>query len=259
MTKPHVAIIGSGPAGLLAAWAVKHYGGVPYIFSPAVPPIHLPGAQYLHRSVPGLTEVYSDGVIKVFHRGSELVYSEKVYSGQQGVISSWGSLGRLVPAWDLKKRMQQLYEALIPDHHTSLLLRATDIEDLVAGHSGVINTAPAHHFCFGDHMFASAGVTIIDGAADGVRDNTFIYNGRPEDKWYRSSRIFGYGFTEYPARESDPPKYKVEKPLETNCNCHTKHPSYRRAGRYGRWKKTVLVHDGFETAERMMRRMIDAA
>lgn len=254
----HIAIIGSGPAGLLAAYAVKTMGGTPYIYSPAVPDVRFSGAQYLHRSIPGLTEKYADKVIKIFLRGSELVYTEKVYRGNQGVLSSWGQFGHLQPAWDISKRMVQLCEMLIPDHHHHAAIDPHVLQQMCHEYSGVICTAPAKFMCLSsDHIFPSMMVHITDGAQPGVNPNSMVYSGLIEDEWYRSSLVFGVGSTEWPlgSSVSSYGAKKIEKPLETTCDCHLWRDNYRRAGRYGKWKKGVLSHDGYEVAEQMMRRL----
>ena len=67
--KPEVAIIGAGPCGLLAAYAVESRGCEATLFAPEIRDEFL-GAQVLHKSIPGLTGVFSDAIVHIARWGT---------------------------------------------------------------------------------------------------------------------------------------------------------------------------------------------
>jgi hypothetical protein len=83
----------------------------------------------------------------------------------------------------------------------------------------------------------------------GIAHNTACYNGDPDGaSWYRSSNISGVRSTEW-GEPGVPPFFKsqvfpIKKPLDHTCDCWKDKPIIF-AGRYGKWKKGVLIQDGF--------------
>jgi hypothetical protein len=112
----------------------------------------------------------------------------------------------------------------------------------------VISTVPLPAICSNpEHKFPGADIWIRNGkptseAAD-VGDPCVVYNGSARDEHYRSSLLFGSASTEF--AHAVPDALHGIKPLNTDCDCH---PSIVRAGRFGEWKKGILVHDAFERA-----------
>ena len=58
----NVAVLGCGPAGLIAAWAAEQAGADVQIYSKKVQSI-IPGSQYLHGPIPGVSSPYAEGVV----------------------------------------------------------------------------------------------------------------------------------------------------------------------------------------------------
>lgn len=246
--KPKIAIIGAGPCGLLAAYAVESRGCEATLFAPEIRDGFL-GAQVLHKAIPGLTGVFSDAIIHIAKWGQEAVYRQKVYgSVELDGPTSWDEYQGTLAVWNLgitNKLLLDLFKSKIVTRY----VKPAHIPMIVRGYDAVINTAPAKVFCEypGLHQFPDVRVTIIGKAAVGVAPNQIVYNGTQHDEWYRSSRLFGFASTEYGVDERlEVGGTPVRKPLWTDCDCHLG-PGYYRAGRYGRWQKGVLAHDGYDT------------
>lgn len=244
-----IAILGCGPSGLMAAHAAVLRGQTVSIFSRKIKS-EIGGAQYLHRQIPGITGEEPDGYIHVIKRGTPEGYAEKVY-GDGKRSTSWHDhrQGAQVPAWDLRKAYDKLWEMYAP--------RALDVEIdsdwvgfLLKNYKAVISTVPAPVVCEDSgHEFARQEITIDLRCLD-ISDNTMIYNGVRSFPWYRASRIFGVvGGYEYPGdiaaqyRQFGARMVTARKPLSTTCTCW---PNLFKAGRYGVWDKSLLTHDSFQ-------------
>lgn len=245
---PNVAVIGAGPAGLLAAHGLMTHGCEVAIYAPETRE-KFQGAQVLHRAIPNVTGVFADAMVHIAKWGREFVYRTKVYGSiELDGPTSWDEYGDMLPVWN----MNDVYRDLLAKYRHHIIDRRVapaHIPMIGREFDAVINTAPATQFCEfpGLHVFPAAFVQITEGAQDGVQHNQIVYNGTHSERWYRSSRLFGYGSTEWPG----PDQFRIDgapvigKPLWTDCDCHMG-PKYYRAGRYGKWQKGVLAHDGYE-------------
>jgi hypothetical protein len=119
----------------------------------------------------------------------------------------------------------------------------------------VISTVPAPALCEMNHRFQNAQVFAL-GDGPGIRsvpikvqENSIVCSGNPDISWYRTSNIFGHNTIEWPAKGRKKPPIegvvRVNKPISTNCHCFSE---IVRIGRYGAWKKGVLVHDAYYEA-----------
>jgi hypothetical protein len=243
---PKIAIIGAGPCGLLAAYAVESQGCEATLYAPEIRDGFL-GAQVLHRAIPGLTGVFSDAIVHIAKWGQEPVYRQKVYgSVELDGPTSWDDYQGTLAVWNMTTVNRQLLE-IFRDKIVTRFVKPAHIPIILREYDAIINTAPAKVFCEypGLHTFPDVRVTIIGEAAVGVAPNQIVYNGTPHDRWYRSSRLFGFESTEY-GDAAEAQGIFVRKPLWTDCTCHLG-ARYYRAGRYGRWQKGVLAHDGYDT------------
>jgi hypothetical protein len=268
----NVAIIGSGPSGLLAAHAASLYGHIPSIFSKTKEPSPHAAATFLHRSIPDLTDGRPDSSIKISKLGSERVYAEKVY-GDPERKTSWAKFrDGYHDAWALAPAYEDLW-GMYSGAITELEITPTEAHGLQASYPLVFNTAPLPCLCESHlHRFDYEELWIVPGAPDYVERNMMIYNGFPPDPermgwgtdaWTRSSDIFGTRSTEfrrplggavvYNHPETGTPTVLArpngQKVVETNCNCH---PNIVRAGRWGTWKPGILIHQAFEEAQRAL-------
>jgi hypothetical protein len=241
-----VAVLGCGPAGLLAAHAAHESGAKVVVFSvKQMSPIG--GAQFLHRSIPGLTEERPDGLVEILHVGSDRVYAEKVY-GNPGAPTSWKEYpDGHTEIWNMHAvyhKLWQRYAHWIVDQP----ITSDDLPLLLEKYDMVLSAIPAKALCDSGHEFVSQPVWITNKASfEGSVQNIIIYQGEEHVPWYRSSRIFGYGGTEYPHQVDG--ATRIRKPLSTDCDCW---PEVVRLGRYGSWKKGLLIHHAYEETIKAM-------
>lgn len=246
-----IAILGCGPAGLLAAHAaVRRDHDVAILSKPAKS--NIGGAQYLHSSVPDVTSHRSDGFVRFYYEGTKEGYAKKVY-GDPNAEVSFGRWKGMVQMWNLRTAYDRLWEMyhglIIPTEITS-----ADMSQF-AGYDLVISSIPLRALCHAEteHFFDEQAVWIQywQYAAPTVRtEHSITYNGQPGVGWYRRSSIFGWNSVEWPApppenSENVKVAVRVTKPLRTNCDCL---PEVRKVGRYGRWDKKQLLHHAFHQA-----------
>lgn len=260
-----VAVLGCGPSGLVAAHAALSAGADVTVYS-RKRRSHIFGAQYLHAPIPGISHDFPI-TIEYKLRGEVSEYRRKVY-GMHGLETevSPETMKPFHEAWDLRRAYGILYlswESEIVD----TILRPGVIRSIIIDHDLTISTIPANVLC-GDmsHYFHSTEVWAVGDAPElGARvpavytvpEGQVVCTGLREDNWYRSSNIFGHCTTEWPSREAAlrdgivarggfVEGALVPKPIGTTCDCWTEYPGFMRAGRYGMWKKGVLVHNVYD-------------
>ena len=250
---PLVVIFGCGPSGLLAAHACSIYGIQPIIFSLKQKSI-LGGAQYSHIPIPILNDEEPEVLIQYEAKGTPEEYRSKVYGDLVIPFVSFPEEGRVAPAWNLRAIYEKLWEQwgdqVIDvnqiDGRLAQRFNASPVFDLI------FNTIPLTVICqstvTGDvhHTFRSQTVRIYNEAIDtNLADNTIRYDGTSEHSYYRMSRIFGVGSTEWSVGSPVPPLQglrTVSKPIGTDCDCY---PNILRIGRFGTWKKGILTSHAF--------------
>lgn len=259
-----VAVLGCGPAGLLAAHAVAMAGHEPYIISQKVKS-HISGAQYLHEPIEPLTAAEPEGAVMFLKIGDRAGYARKVYGSESAPVS-WDKFDDgEYPAWS----MHSLYEVLWACYHRNIYdyhIKLSDLPEIRDSYPLVISTIPAKMLCINEfHAFEGKDIWIVPAAPRGMEDfvkdssldNVVVYSGRDCDLWYRASEIFGHVATET-AREvapdaidraagyTDDDVIPGVKPTSHNCDCH---PEIKRAGRFGRWERGVLIHHAYQQAK----------
>jgi hypothetical protein len=251
-----VAVLGCGPAGLIAAHGVVMASNEVHIFSKARKSF-MYGAQYLHEPIPGISNQDRFKVVDYQLRGSVEDYRRKVYGNLPPLFqSSVEALESAHAAWDIREAYDRLWSWYGGSVVNIDLSDHDAIKSIIKGHEIVISSIPAPLLCEGHHQFRSEGVWAAGEAHDIGRslqayqcpDNTVICNGWREPSWYRLSNVFGYKTAEWPGWMKKPPfgePARVEKPLATNCDCW---PSIIRVGRYGKWKKGALSHEAYGVA-----------
>ena len=222
-----VAILGSGPAGLLAAHAVGLKGRPFAIFSEGKPS-KIGGAQFLHSSIPLVTAETPDFHIIYKLQGEASEYRRKVYGDAPAVpFVSMENVkdGQVQPAWDLRKAYEHLLDG--PMGRSVEANKVTISSDWLQRHidnfTEVISSLPANVLCVNpQHVFASQTILIaIGGGISNVGINEIVYNGNPSPSWYRASNINGHCGTEWSTQGPRPPYsglVEVKKPLWTNCD-----------------------------------------
>jgi hypothetical protein len=222
------------------------------------------GAQYMHRSIPGLE---LDPPVKLAYilYGDVDHYRQKIYGDEAHDLDvSPQTFVGFHEAWSIRQAYNQLwrkyYHRVLPTDINQDSLMA-----LVGSYDLILSTIPANLLCYQNHQFRSVKVWIDSnwhgadphlnveryGAANVVICNGFGFD--PESPlqtgWYRTSTIYGQANTEWTSESvnvfSPMGARPVVKPIDTNCNCW---PGIIRAGRYGCWQKGVLSHEAFEIA-----------
>lgn len=267
---PKVAIIGIGPAGLAAAHAVRMWDGKFALASKGPYQSALYGCQYLHRPLPLISPPEPETQVQYVLNGTKAGYRRKVYgAGYNGPVSVETFTGRH-DAWDLRRAYSRLWKRYIveaggEDGPMPIVIspeRLAGMSDVLREtYDMVISTVPAPNLCTkpDQHSFNSQRIFAIGDAPElsvsipiELPDDNVICNGDPDVSWYRASRIFGHGTVEWSGEKKPPYEgvKAVDKPLWTDCDCF---PWLHRLGRYGSWRKSVLVHDVFEQAELLMK------
>lgn len=266
MKNDKVAIFGIGPSGLMAAHAVERLGLWPVLFSINREPSILHGCQYLHSEPPGL--LLDEQVVEYDLRGTWEEYRDKVYGADWTGLVSPQTVPPREMVWNLRQAYRKLFDRHVSGddptdfYHFKVTpenLMAT-IKGIQADHSMIISTVPAKALCLypGRHNFQTQDIYAIGDRVDGNpgfsplvegRDGIVICDATEDVSWYRTSRVFGMGTTEWSATLRRKPPIegvvKVAKPLTTDCDCF---PDIQRLGRYGSWRKGILVSDVFEQA-----------
>ena len=263
-----IAVLGSGPSGLVAAEAVTEcLFGTEHdldIFSLGKKsPLY--GAQYLHQPILGVTDFMKSIEVQYRLEGTADGYRQKVYPGSEGaeVSVSVEMLEPNHPAWDIRETYDRLWEDF-GDLVVPSILNFEMVKVISRRYDLVLSTIPLPKICGAKHRFENANIVAAGSAPDlniGLEEyknlcppNTVICNGDDRVPWYRISNIFGYVTAEFSMRYSSwAPKSAsmVRKPLSHSCDCWD-NSNVHLLGRYGAWKKGVLVHDVYEEVVRML-------
>lgn len=257
MRKP-IAVLGCGPAGLLAAHACA-LAKKPFVIFSRPTKSALGGAQFLHQSIPEVAEEEPYD-ITIVAQGDAETYRQKVYGSSTHVtfVSFPKEPTSTQPAWNLVRtydRLWELYGGLVEP----IEVNGAWLDEHERKFKKVLSTVPAPAICLSNvgmieqmHMFHSQRIWVLpDNINPSLIDGTILYDGTIDRSWYRQSRLFGVGGTEYPSHVRPPvePLIKANKPLLTNCSCF---PKIVRLGRHGQWKKGILTHDAFNGAKEIL-------
>jgi hypothetical protein len=278
-----VAILGCGPAGLFAAQAVRNSGKATelVIFSNRQKS-ELYGAQYLHAPIPGLPQ----NSTKILHRisGTPEGYRTKVYGSEATHSVSPMYLDGWREVWDIRSAYSYAWTRF-RDQVVDMLVTPAWLVD--AGRRDraftlnkfdlVINSIPRPSLCLHpqSHRFNKTQVWAVGEAPEiGIRfpldtnnhlpvvaDGNVVCSGLPSQRWCRASRIFGRGTVEWPIdrRPVSLPNLeavKVNKPIDTNCNCFSVGKvKLHHVGRYGMWKKGILSHHAYGYVKQLLDEM----
>jgi threonine dehydrogenase-like Zn-dependent dehydrogenase len=265
MNKPLVCIVGCGPSGLLAAHACA-MRDVPFVILSKKHKSKLGGAQYSHIAIPGIHDEGQADMLTYRVEGDADTYKRKVYGDQRVPFVSFDNVkdGLEVLAWPLVEMydiLWQMYSDKIVDY--SVDARRLSILAFTGGFDLVLCSAPAPAMCLGTinpsvmHGFTDQPIFLVNEAIDSnLPDNTIIYDGTSDHSWYRMSKIFGQGGTEWGAGSPKPPIEGlriIAKPVMTNCDCHLSDQTDEsgvplgvvRIGRFGTWQKGELTFHAY--------------
>lgn len=260
-----VLILGCGPAGLIAARTAQLCGAQPTIYSHKVKsPIF--GAQWIHEPLPGITSEESHGTLQFITMGTAEGFAEKIF-GDRSHGSSWhiAEAEPYRPIWDLRTTYDVLWENLY-NHIVHKDLDCEEVARLDADSwDAVFNCIPLWNICRRyrkrtiepilpieepAHRFDKYKVLIRPSHPTETKQNVVIYNGREEDEWFRTSKIFGVdGGYEYPITATVADATMIRKPQSTNCDCF---PHIIRVGRYGAWDMEQMTNDAYTIVKNVL-------
>jgi hypothetical protein len=246
----NIAVLGCGPAGLIAADELDTFGHKVTILSKKQKSV-ISGAQFIHKNIGWYLPLDPDFIIEVSKAGTAQGYATNVY-GDPLAKTSWANFqeGDL-PGWSMQSAytiLWNLWNGKIIDIEITPYL----IGDLLERYDRVFSTVPLRTICHSGHTFTSQKVYIVHQEPSSIQKNVMYYNGKSPNEggylWYRFSRLEKYESWEYSEYNwlwggasdiSSLPVQQIWKPLSTNCDCH---PGLIRIGRYGEWDKRVLTH-----------------
>jgi hypothetical protein len=262
-----IAIVGSGPAGCIAAWAC-HLAGIDadvYTNTPNLSP--LPGAQYLHSPfvLPGGV-VIPHHVIRYAKFGTREQYSKKIYGeGFDPAHTSWDKFpAGEVHGWPLRRIYELLHNRL--DH--LFIEEEVDremIKTMSYDYDLIFNSAPAQLFASHENgsvvamtekvwIFTRQMVPMDQAPEKGL----IVYEGGDSVPFYRYSYLEGREAWEYP-QTYDP---GMEEAKLINKPLHINQPPLAAniipIGRYGKWKKGELVDSVFHEVSAVVHGYISA-
>lgn len=245
-----VAILGCGPAGLMAAHGARQLGYRPVIFTKDFRPSPIGGAQYLHESIPEITDEEPDGTLLVYYNGNPNQYSQKVYGEIRE--TSWKNWPHEQPIWNMRAAYDRLWDIYSDCIVTREIDPGSAIE-LTAYMDAVLSCIPPQSLCRSNSCSFESQAVKINYRLDKKKDpnlHTMIYNANEAPLWYRRSVIFQWVSEEFPASVPYDHLPVIQKPLSTNCMCL---PEIKRLGRYGTWTKGVLINDAYHGAINYLR------
>jgi hypothetical protein len=254
-----IAIVGAGPAGMLAAHAVVRMGHDVTILAPREPS-KISRVQCLWAPTPGIkVEGYWLDVLK---RGNRETYAKRLY-GRGDAPCSWDRtrIGRhrVDPLDAVYAQLWELYK----DRLINIVVDTKQLLQLLYNFPLVINTAPANAFCMRQqqHNFALVETQIlkIDFGDEADLGHAFtMINGGPAalpgENWFRYSSARGEQVYEYADNEQRDGVSYGFKPINNDCDCWQSIDmgsgvpprQVRRVGRYGQWKQGVMNHHAFQ-------------
>jgi hypothetical protein len=243
-----VAVLGCGPAGLLAAEAAWWAGAEVAVFSQERAMSPHGGAQYLHKPIEGVTEEEPDGAVRFIKVGTREGYAEKVYGDAKAKVS-WDLFDEAtVPAWSMRGAYTRLWMNWAERIYEMGFGSVEEVEQRLGDFDLVFSTIPKKVLCKDPaHDFRQQDVILVPQAEVAV-NNVILYNGQLAENWYRSSYLFGIGWTEYAAHAGGPPilgeRHQGFKPIGNDCDCLPER--IIPIGRFGRWERDVLTHHAYE-------------
>lgn len=241
-----VAVLGCGPAGMLAAHAAAMVFDRVDIYSKPVRS-HIGGAQYLHEAIPLLTSTVPDSTCELIKVGTAPGYSHKVYGAVREDISWYRYGERRYNVWNLREAYERTWH-LYKEWIRPLTLDPGIVRRLNTEYQFVISSIPLYELVPEDirDRFGFHWQTVWITQAPLIGGSNYIeYNGNPDVPYYRRSVLFDTEGFEYGARHLAPNEaVTVRKPLGCEKADHVM-PSVHKVGRYGTFQKTKLAHHAY--------------
>lgn len=246
----NIAVLGAGPVGTIACHTIELYGHKPQLIGIGIPSV-IRGAQYIHHAINELTPMEPEGMVRYVKRGTREGYALKVYGDEQADCS-WDRFEGELPMWNIAAHYTELFDKYFRGM-IDTEIRAPMIHDLLEEYDLVFSSITPQGYCEQEHDFEWQTVVLSDENHLDEDLNCIVYSGLEEDPFYRLSNLFGLQQAEYPSREASKRlghkgnSKTVRKPLGTDCDCFMDNAKFVRMGRYGEFRKNLLVTDAFDT------------
>lgn len=268
-----VAVIGAGPAGLLAAWgAIQEPEVSVRLFdpNPEYRPDRIFSLQYLHSPV---NLQFTARRLRLYYQVQYAPgMSDQIYKDREAAKNLYNlKLGRPLNEenstkflWDSPVSVYSLKDAyrFLHNHFRSKIQNEKLLFDDIIGplaeeYDVVVSTAPL------DKLFPTrswpARVSFISMAYTPVKhhaENTCVYNLDPDIPWTRATRLDGGTATEWASQpgsviELDKDVASMTRPLRKVVRADWYPPLPRNvvlAGRWGSWDPSQLTHHAFYKA-----------
>lgn len=256
-----VAVLGSGPAGLLAAETAldQHHDAVVDVFT---------NNQQTSYAVPGSAVSAAEPEFREFlqeHLGMEPAESILPYSRKlRGTAEQYSRKTLTLPSTKLGKSisvMRNRFNEGVPLHLLNTVLHDrwvgkmkhwdARMDDLPRGYDITISTIPRFLLCSDErHDFVKQHTYIVDYAKGKSFIDTHptdapfgvVYSGDPDDFWVYSGMDASGEATEFTEYQPDWDCIPTRRPIKTNCTCESE---VVKAGTLGRWSPAVGVLDAY--------------
>lgn len=249
-----VLVLGCGPAGLFAAQAASECGYEVEIRS-RKRRSEMFGAQYLHASIPGLTDDQEPGKVEYRLNGDLDQYLHKVYGDKLPDKVTVDSLVGTYPAWDIRRAYHKAWEVWVDRIRAYEGIGPLAVERWYQEDwAHIISTIPLKSLCRDHftHEFISRPIWAVGDAPErGVfaprivdEPNVILYDGTDKVPWYRASLIHGYNAVEYPIDASGKHDWAsiINKPVRHSCTCW---PQMIKVGRFGAFHRSGHTHQAY--------------
>jgi hypothetical protein len=211
---------------------------------------NIPGSQHLHGPIPGLTSPYPEGTIQFVRLGSAADYAEKVY-GDRDQETGWGNYFQVYPSWNAVKAYGVLWDTY-QDKIRNIDIDSWKLVEIVKREALIISTIPQWAICKKpkEHRFNGKPFYIKTLPTPEGDESTeiVVYNGIPEDHWYRWSILGGLCSIESTRRMEG--SIAGTKALNNNCDCWE--GILHRVGRWAEWQHGVTMYSSYNRAVRLI-------
>jgi hypothetical protein len=250
-----IAVLGSGPAGLMSAMAASQAGFPVVIISNGMMS-HLGGAQFLHAPIPGVHSANNPHtVVNYERRGDPEIYRQKAFGDLKVEWAPWTDGGQPEAryAWSLESTYNDLwdqFESAVSNPMNQVSVDLNWIREEADQFTAVFSSVPLRAICGkpDEHKFVTQLVRISPEPYEELANDTVLYDGTIEKSWYRTSRIFDTCYTEWGPGAKTPPGielFRDYKPMSTDCDCLKEFPGVLPVGRRGKWVANDFSHSAY--------------
>jgi hypothetical protein len=172
--------------------------------------------------------------------------------------TGWDNYLQIYPSWNVIKAYDQLWEHYEPSIYDVDLNVRDNTQQIVDqfGLGRVISTVPAHVLCFRpqSHTFLGTPYYIkkLPTPPADAEHEIVVYNGMPQDPWYRWSILGGLCSIESTRPFGDVPDAEVivgTKAITNDCDCWE--GGIHRCGRWAEWTHGITMYKAYLKAQQV--------